>query len=258
MKRSVGLASAVVAILVFGFAVAASLSDDGVGVDNRANEQDSGQDAGSGERDRPRTEATSATDAPDATTAADAKGTASADGSPEGIVRAEVDEPAPVHVLATAGPVAEDAAYVLVTWDHAVSTADRYEVERDGGVVGSVAVDDESWDDTLFRDERLPAGLHTYRVRAVADDAPQPWSKPAPVRVRSTAEIGSVFEVDSYQGSDLRRAQQAVDAAESAGGGVVLFGPRTYVLDDPLQVGGDGVLLRGAGRSSTVKPHVPG
>lgn len=247
MKRATGWALGAAALIALGFAASVALSDDGSDVGSRAEEQASSNESTSQtDTTAPSGSSTSEEGSSSVSQAQDSPST------PEQAVRDRLDEPAPVHVMATAGPVAEDASYVLVTWDHAVSAADHYEVERDGAVIDDVEVDTETWDDTLYRDERVPAGLHTYRVRAVISGDAQTWSSPIQVRVRSTEEIGAVYEVDGYQGSDLRRAQQAVDAAESAGGGVVLFGPRTYVLDDPLQIVGDGVLLRGAGQASTI------
>ena len=47
-------------------------------------------------------------------------------------------------------------------------------------------------------------------------------------------------------------AEQAVDAATDAGGGVVLFGAATYSFDDTLVIDGNGVVLRGAGEDQTI------
>ncbi|MGF1596691.1 MAG: hypothetical protein ACFCVK_07125 [Acidimicrobiales bacterium] len=168
--------------------------------------------------------------------------------------------PAPQAVVAVQGPVDEAARYISVTWSHIdldrapdePPLAIGYDIERDGEVVGSTAVDDDPWDDVAFRDEQVSGGVHTYRVRARFESGPGPWSAPAEVEVVTSDAIGQVFAVDDYVGSDLARAQRAVDDAEEAGGGIVLFGPATYELSDSLVISGNGVLLRGAGEDRTV------
>ncbi len=173
---------------------------------------------------------------------------------------AAVDGPTPVGLVAVQGPVEESASYVSVSWSHVDLSfrpddpprAVGYDIERDGQVVGSTTVDDEPWDDMAYRDDTVTPGDAQYRVRARLADGPGPWSEPVTVQVRATADIGPVFSVDDYQGSDLDRAQQAVNDAEGAGGGVVLFGPDTYEFSDSLLISGNGVLLRGAGPDRTV------
>ncbi len=66
--------------------------------------------------------------------------------------------------------------------------------------------------------------------------------------------------VDSFSGTDRQRVQAAVNAAVSAGGGVVLFGARTYALDAAVEVtAADNVVLRGAGMDRTfVQPSFAG
>ncbi len=162
-----------------------------------------------------------------------------------------LDLDSPVNVIATQGPIDEESGYVLVTWDHAVRSASSYEVARDGRSIGTVTIDDRPWDDTSWRDPSVPSGIHRYEVRAIVGNEIGPWSEPAEVEVRGSVDIGAVFRVDDFDGSDLRRAQQAVDAAADAGGGIVQFGVGDYVFDDPLVIYGDGVLLRGAGESLT-------
>lgn len=167
---------------------------------------------------------------------------------------------APVHVLATQGPVAEAESYVVVTWDHAVVEATAYEVERDGATVGVVPIEGDPWDDLIFREPLVEAGEHEYRVRAVLeDDLSGPWSDPALLTVLASDDFGRVFNVESFSGSDRNRAQAAIDAASDAGGGVVQFGAQTYVIDDPLIVYGNRILLRGAGEeATTIKVGLPG
>jgi hypothetical protein len=171
-----------------------------------------------------------------------------------------VDGPAPVGLVAVQGPIEDSARYVSVTWSHVdlalspdePARAVGYDVERDGEMIGSTTVDDEPWDDMAYRDDAVSPGTVTYRVRARFAEGAGPWSEPVTTEVRTTADVGPVFAVDDYQGSDLERAQQAVDEAEEAGGGVVVFGPGTYELSDSLLISGNGVLLRGAGTDQTV------
>lgn len=168
--------------------------------------------------------------------------------------------PAPRSVVAAQGPVEESARYVSVTWSHVdldlqpdlPRRTSGYDIERDGRIVGSTEVDEEPWDDLAFRDREVPLGVVSYRVRARFDDGPGPWSEPTRIEVLGSDDFGPVFAVDDQSGSDLQRAQAAVDAAEEAGGGVVLFGPRTYEFDDALLIFGNGILLRGAGTDETV------
>jgi hypothetical protein len=57
----------------------------------------------------------------------------------------------------------------------------------------------------------------------------------------------------AYPGSDPERARAAVNAARKDGGGVVLFGPRTYRFSSYLLVSAtDEVVLRGAGAGRTL------
>lgn len=179
---------------------------------------------------------------------------------PDGDGTPVAEDPAPLAVLAVQGPIEETARYVSVSWSHVdldrppdrPPRAIGYEVERDGELIGSTAVDDEPWDDVVLRDEDVSPGPHTYRVRARFEGGPGPWSAPAEIDVLASGDIGPVFAVDGYQGSDLERAQQAVNEAEAAGGGVVLFGAGTYEFSDSLMISGSGVLLRGAGADQTV------
>jgi hypothetical protein len=172
-----------------------------------------------------------------------------------------VDGPVPRAVVAVQGPIEEAARYVSVTWSHvdlelgpdAAPRAIGYDIDRNGAVIGSTDIDDEPWDDPVFRDDQVPDGTATYRVRARFAEGPGRWSAPAEVRVLGSDDVGPVFDVDDQPGpSDIERAQRAVDAAEAAGGGIVRFGPRAYELAEALVVSGDGVLLRGAGADRTV------
>jgi hypothetical protein len=52
--------------------------------------------------------------------------------------------------------------------------------------------------------------------------------------------------------ADSAAIQAALDAAERSGGGAVKLAPGRYVLDFPLFIHGDGVVLRGSGQNRTV------
>ncbi len=171
-----------------------------------------------------------------------------------------IDIDAPLAVVAVQGPIDESASYVSISWSHvdlARHPEDRspitgYDVARSGRIIGSAAVDDEAWDDLAFRDAGAPPGLQAYQVRARTARGPGPWSTAATVTVRTTDDVGPVFAVDDYQGTDQQRAEEAVADAVDAGGGVVLFGAATYSFEDTLVIDGDEVLLRGAGQDQTV------
>jgi len=168
-------------------------------------------------------------------------------------------------VVVTEGPTDLQNLYALVTWDRNDPTAIGYQVLRNGAVVARVAVSGEPWDDMAFKDTSVQAGQsYGYQVRAVfADGVLGALSTTTAIRVRSGADLGAgkVYEVDRQAGTtDVARAQAAVNAAKANGGGVVLFGARTYTFSGALQVSGtDNVVLRGAGMSSTViQPGFPG
>lgn len=55
---------------------------------------------------------------------------------------------------------------------------------------------------------------------------------------------------------DTAAIQAAIDAAEAAGGGVVLFTPGTYLISATLTVNGDCVVLKGGGYSLVAAPHI--
>lgn len=172
----------------------------------------------------------------------------------------------PRHVVATQGPTERSALYVLVTWDRSDPRAVGYEVLRNGAVIGTTEVADEmdAWDDLAFTDRKVRPGVaYAYQVRARLPGGQR--SEPSVehrLRVRSDAQVGSgrVFEVERYPGSDVARAQAAVNAAIAAGGGVVRFGPRSYTFDRPLRVTeADNVVLRGAGMDRTfLRPRFSG
>ncbi|MDH3299485.1 MAG: hypothetical protein OES24_03160 [Acidimicrobiia bacterium] len=167
---------------------------------------------------------------------------------------------APLALVVVQGPIAEDHSYVSVSWSHIdlarnpdeAPLAVGYEVARDGDVIAETTIDDEPWNDLAVVDDAVEPGLHRYQVRALLAAGPGPWSEPVTAEVRSTSDIGAVFAVDDYDGSDLEKAEQAVAAADAAGGGVVLFGAGTYSFDDALMIDGSGILLRGAGENETV------
>lgn len=169
---------------------------------------------------------------------------------------AAVGRLAPRHVVATQGPTDPSALYVLVTWDRSDPAAVGYDVLRDGTVVQTVPVSGDAWDDLAFTDRGLTASRsYSYQVRArYADGTASPLSPAYRVYVRSNADLGGgrVFQVDKYSGTDLQRAQAAVNAAKAAGGGVVQFSARTYSFSTALQVSeADDIVLRGAGMNST-------
>jgi hypothetical protein len=167
-------------------------------------------------------------------------------------------------VVATPGPTDPNARYVLVTWDRSDPAATGYQILRDGTVVKTITVSGDPWDDLSFTDRTVTASAtHSYQVKALFADGSSSALSPAfRVHVRATANVGSgqTFAVDTYSGTDRQRAQAAVNAAAAAGGGVVLFGARTYTFDAPLQVSSaDNVVLRGAGMDRTfIQPGFAG
>ncbi len=172
---------------------------------------------------------------------------------------------APRHVVATQGPTDPSNLYALVTWDRSDPTATAYQVLRDGAVVGTIAVAGDPWDDLAYKDTSVQGGQsYGYQVRgAFPGGAVGELSATTAIRIRSDADLGrgKVFEVDRQTGeTDLDKAQAAVDAAKAEGGGVVLFGARTYRLDRALEISAtDNVVLRGAGIDSTfIQPAFPG
>jgi hypothetical protein len=186
----------------------------------------------------------------------------------DGLSPAEADSSgriAPRHVVAIQGPTDPSNLYALVTWDLSDPTATAYQVVRDSTVIGTVRVAGDRWDDLAYKDTSIKAGrTYSYQVRPMfADGAVGDLSTPATLRIRSGADLGtgSVFEVDRQTGAtDLAKAQAAVDAAKAAGGGVVLFGARTYRLSGALVVSGaNDVVLRGAGMDRTfIQPAFAG
>ena len=172
---------------------------------------------------------------------------------------AEPPQP-PRHVIAVQGATAPEPTYVLVTWDRDDPRATGYEILRDGRLAGRRHVRGDAWNDAVWRDRDAAPGVHRYRVRALSNGRAGPASPPYAVRVRAAGDLGAVFAVDAYAGTDTQRAQAAIAAARRAGGGVVAFGPRTYTLDRPLLVSAaDAVLLRGAGAGRTIlQPSFPG
>ena len=162
----------------------------------------------------------------------------------------------PRNVIAVQGPTDPAALYAMVTWDRSDPSAVGYDVMRNGAVIGTVSVAGDAWDDLDFRDASVSAGAsYDYQVRArYTDGTTSVASAPNRITIRSNFQIGSgrTFSVDAYTGTDVQRAQAAVNAAKAAGGGVVQFGARTYSFDTTLQVSlADNVILRGAGAGST-------
>jgi hypothetical protein len=141
---------------------------------------------------------------------------------------------------------------VHVSWDRSDPEAVAHQVRRNGRVVATVRLSADPWDDYSFRDTTVVAGgTYRYRVQPVNDHGVAgPQSRPYTVRVRSDAQIGGgrVFRVARTRGTDPDRARAAVNAARKDGGGVVLFGPRTYRFSSYLLISAtDEVVLRGAG-----------
>lgn len=165
---------------------------------------------------------------------------------------------APRHVVATQGPTDASSLYALVTWDRSDPTATGYQVLRDGAVLTTVPVVSDPWDDFAYKDTSVSAGrTYAYQIRPMfKDGAVGNLSTAARLSIRSDAALGTgrVFEVDRQAGaSDLAKAQAAVNGAKANGGGVVLFGARTYTLSRTLDVSGaNNVVLRGAGMNSTI------
>ena len=159
----------------------------------------------------------------------------------------------PSHVIAVQGPTDPTQGYALVTWDRSDPTATGYEVLRDGAVIAALAVVGDAWDATCFEDARPPAGAHEYAVRAIAGDEGGDLSPAFTLRVKTDADFGAVYDVDSFAGADdSAKIDAALAAATAAGGGVVRLAGRTYRLSQGIVVAGDNVVLRGAGTAQTI------
>lgn len=160
---------------------------------------------------------------------------------------------APRHVVADQAGSDGVQDELVVTWSRSDPRATAYEVVRDGAVLGEARVTGEPWDDLLYRDVTAePGRLYSYQVRAARGAERSPPSTPVRGRLRGDVDVaGRIFRVDTFPGTDLVKAQAAVDAALTNGGGVVLFGPRKYLFGSTLRVTGDRVTLRGAGRDAT-------
>ncbi len=161
----------------------------------------------------------------------------------------------PLHVVAVQGPVLATARYISVTWDRNDPTATGYEVYRDGTLIATSTISRDGLQQaTTYLDKQASAGvLHAYTVRAhYAGGRRSAESSAYKVRVKGDTDFGKVYEVETYSGTDLQKAQEAVNAADAAGGGIVQFGARTYTFDSPLVMSNaDNVVLRGAGQEST-------
>jgi hypothetical protein len=167
---------------------------------------------------------------------------------------------APHHVIVAQGPTDPNALYALVTWDRNDPSATGYQVLRDGEELGVITVADDAWDDTCFRDTAVTAGAHSYSVRAIAGASAGEPSPSYQLRVRSDADFGQIYAVDSYDGvDDSDRIDAALAAATAAGGGVVLLAARPYLLSRGIVLSGDNLVLRGAGVDQTIlQPTYPG
>lgn len=188
-----------------------------------------------------------------------------ADGSKAfGTLREGVPQP-PHHVIVAQGPTDPVQRYALVTWDRNDARVTGYEVLRDGLSIGTVLFKDEPWSDTSFTDRTVTPGIHRYTVRAVANGIKGGESAPYRVRIRTDADFGKVYKVDSFRGStDSEKINRAIAAATSAGGGVVQLSARTYRLSGSssapaIDVDGDNIVIRGAGINQTIlQPDYPG
>ena len=166
----------------------------------------------------------------------------------------------PGHVVAAQGPTQAESRYALITWDRNDSSATGYEVLRDGNVIASLKIEQDAWDDTCYLDMKVTPGVHEYAVRALRGTTPGKRSASYRISILQDADFGSIFEVDSFGGSeDSDRIEAAIEAAQTAGGGVVQFAPRTYTLSRPIVVAGNRIVLRGAGMDDTfLQPSYPG
>ena len=162
---------------------------------------------------------------------------------------------APLHVVAVQGPVLARARYVSVTWDRNDPTATGYEVYRDGTLIATRTISGDGLQQaTTYLDKQASAGAnHAYAVRAQYRGGRRSAESPAyNVRVKDDSDFGNAYNVESYSGTDIEKAQAAVNAADAAGGGIVQFGARAYTFASALIMSNaDKVVLRGAGRDST-------
>jgi hypothetical protein len=70
----------------------------------------------------------------------------------------------------------------------------------------------------------------------------------------ATYDVVATYRADATGGADATSAiQSAIDAASIAQGGIVFFPAGTYRIDGVLKVTGNGVVLRGTGRSSLLR-----
>jgi hypothetical protein len=92
---------------------------------------------------------------------------------------------------------------------------------------------------------RGPDGLiyPDFRFAGVPGGIPQ-----VPTVVKVT-DFGGVADDDR---DDSEAISRAVDAAVKKGGGAVFLGPGRWMLDHPVEITRDGIVLRGAGRGATI------
>jgi len=173
--------------------------------------------------------------------------------------------PPAYHVVASQGATDPASLYALVTWNRVDPTATGYDVLRDGIVIGTTAISGDAWDDLDYKDTSVQASrMYSYQVKPkYANGSTGAVSGTYKLYVRSTADIGGgkIYAVDQQPGTtDLAKAQSAVDAAKANGGGVVLFGARTYSLSAALLLSEtDNIILRGSGKDQTfIQPGFSG
>jgi hypothetical protein len=171
----------------------------------------------------------------------------------------------PRHVIVSQGPTDSKQLYAIVSWDRNDISVTGYEVFRDNVVIGTVLSQNEPWNDTSFKDRTAKPGIHRYTVRAISNGIKGRESAPYQIRIRSDADFGKVYNVDSYSGStDSEKINKAIAAATSAGGGIIQLSPRIYKLSSlkgapAIDITGNNIVIRGAGIDKTVlQPDYPG
>ncbi|MGM0575365.1 MAG: glycosyl hydrolase family 28-related protein [Myxococcota bacterium] len=179
---------------------------------------------------------------------ADAAPTADApDPSADAADDAEPDIPLPDHGPETGdGGLADTAADEIPAPDAPVDTADG-----DAGPQDADAGEIAPWRSALYPEDWAP-GFATEEGHALQDfswagyrNGEGPLAQDVP---EATFDVLEGFGADPTGTSDATDAlQAAVDAAEEAGGGVVLVPAGLYRVDGTLRVEGSRVVLRGEG-----------
>lgn len=121
--------------------------------------------------------------------------------------------------------------------------------------VGIGSADDETWRSELYPDDWTPATtaddgrfLHDFSYAGYRRGEVEP-----PLRTTPALDAVRDHDADPTGQTDSTAAiQAALDAAGTAGGGVVYLPPGQYRCDDLLTIDDDGVVLRGAGPDETL------